>query len=265
MLRVLSRISVLIGGLRWLFMPAGLFALVAVGVHVGADRLCDNLLAALDSFDGGFDRVSAAVLGAVGRALGSDAQSIDRWALAAASFVDLEQRASFARWSAVVLELVADFVLALPLLGYSEHDRSTRASPRAPRPDALSAIREAMRRPTLAVLALPAVTAAVALAGACRIAEEMRTETFGLLSGALSPELSGDLARLAAILVLGGACVSLGVRAVAQSIISAHAPQLARPPRRVRAPSFSTLWRLAAAAPIGLAAALGIELVSFFR
>ena len=59
----LTRISSFFGYFRWLFMPLGLMALVAVGVHAAADTVDDRLLwlvQGLDAWmDGHFARVDA--------------------------------------------------------------------------------------------------------------------------------------------------------------------------------------------------------------
>src|SRR4051812_33717492 len=44
-----------LGGWRWAFMPLGLLALLAVGVHAAADTLDDRILWFVDRLDAGMD------------------------------------------------------------------------------------------------------------------------------------------------------------------------------------------------------------------
>src|SRR5688572_20427627 len=55
--RQLTRTSHHLSAFRWAFMPLGLCALVAVGVHAAADVLDDPLLALIDGVDKAFDWV----------------------------------------------------------------------------------------------------------------------------------------------------------------------------------------------------------------
>ena len=52
----LSAFSRFLGHFRWAFMPLGLLALIAVGVHAAADTLDDRLLVLVDLADSAFDR-----------------------------------------------------------------------------------------------------------------------------------------------------------------------------------------------------------------
>src|SRR4051812_50196572 len=46
-----------IGAFRWAFMPLGLLALIALGVHAAADVVDDRLLWCVDQLDAVFDAV----------------------------------------------------------------------------------------------------------------------------------------------------------------------------------------------------------------
>src|SRR5438067_11083664 len=90
--------------LRWCFLPLALCALVAVGVHTAADVVGETILRIVDAADATFDGL------------------VSRWNLTA-PLVDLvgpSQRVFFARGLALLWELAADALLALPMLGYDE-------------------------------------------------------------------------------------------------------------------------------------------------
>src|SRR5207253_2875359 len=79
-------------------------ALVAVGVHTAADVVGEIILRVVDAADAAFDGL------------------VSRWTLTA-PLVDLvgpSQRVFFARGLALLWELAADALLALPMLGYDE-------------------------------------------------------------------------------------------------------------------------------------------------
>jgi hypothetical protein len=121
-------------------------------------------------------------------------------------------------------------------------------------------------RPSLARLLLPACTAAVALAGACRVATEMQASAFAALVRALPPAPAGMVGRSLAVALLIGLLACLGVRAVVQSawVVYCRSERDATGPAR-------RFWlrgwpALAVAVPLGaLALAHGAPLLSFFR
>lgn len=292
MLRPVSSLSRLLSHLRWLYMPLGLFALVAVGVHAGAAAARDGALVGLDWLDGLSDRALASLLAGVGRLVSADPATIDRWIVSAVGFVDLRERDLLARWAAVLLELGADLVLALPALGYRERkaEEAKRETEKQQRLAQLVAeklearhpgvrpvpaaggvgtlLRESLRDPTLLRWLLPVATACVAVAGACRIATEMQSIAFTLGSRALPAETAGNLGRALALFVLGGILLSLGARAVLQSLWWAHRQaELSRAAARGGVGRRLDGWlRLAVAGPLALAAAFyGAPLLSFFR
>src|SRR5215470_15699925 len=131
--------------LRWFFLPLALCALVAVGVHTAADVVGEAILRIVDAVDAAFDSLAA------------------RWSFTA-PLVDLvgpSQRVFFARGTALLWELAADALLALPMLGYDE------------RADEVQRFRQlaakAWARPTTLRVAFPLATGAVALAGSCAV------------------------------------------------------------------------------------------------
>ena len=95
-----------VGRVRWIFLPLGLCALVAVGAHASADVVGDRVLWAVDRVDAFFDSIWSA------------------WSFTGplVDLVGLTQRTWFARAIALAWELAADALIALPLLGYEERD-----------------------------------------------------------------------------------------------------------------------------------------------
>jgi len=275
-------------------MPLGLFSLVAVGVHAGALVVGDGLLTFFDALDGALDRATTAALLDLGRWLHLSAQTVDRWTFDVVSLVDLRERELAARWIAVGIELWADAVLALPALGYHEHGALEHAalgkleSPhlgttggaafgrpirlerrrlfKQPPSGPLALARAIAVRPSLPRLLLPACTAAVALAGACRVATEMQASAFAALVRALPPAPAGMVGRSLAIALLIGLLACLGIRAVVQSawVVYCRSERDATGPAR-------RFWlrgwpALAVAVPLGaLALAHGAPLLAFFR
>jgi hypothetical protein len=95
-----------VGRIRWIFLPFGLCALVAVGAHAGADVVAEKVLFAVDGIDAFFDAI------------------FSKWTLTAplVDVIGLSQRTFFARAVALTWELAADALVAIPLLGYDERD-----------------------------------------------------------------------------------------------------------------------------------------------
>src|SRR2546421_12607555 len=98
----LTAISRGLGSVRWLFMPLGLFALLAVGIHVAADTVCERLLWVSDRLAEGWDHLWA---------------SFD-WTSSLVGAFSFAARTRMSRGSALCWELAADLALALPALGY---------------------------------------------------------------------------------------------------------------------------------------------------
>src|SRR5438552_4613244 len=90
--------------LRFVFLPVGLCALVAVGVHAAANVASGELLWVADHVDAFFDAI------------------FSKWSLTAplVDLIGLEERTGFARGVALVWELCADALLLWPMLGYGE-------------------------------------------------------------------------------------------------------------------------------------------------
>src|SRR5262245_50299532 len=99
-----------------ILLPLGLFSVLAVGLHVGSDKVDDFLFVVFSDIDSLADFISSLVIQWVGGLFSMGDPWIDAWSLRAAELVDMESKAFLARWGALIVELAADFVLALPVL-----------------------------------------------------------------------------------------------------------------------------------------------------
>ena len=222
---------------RWIFLPVALCALVAVGVHAAADVAGGEILRVVDWLDAAFD-------GLVGR-----------WRFTA-PLVDLvgpSQRVFFARGLALVWELIADALLAVPMLGYDE------------RADEVKRFRELARKaaasPTTLRLVFPLVTGAVALSGSCSVGR--------LLEGTIHLGLRAPLGFAAAALARGAALAAvLGLvafiawRAVVHALVRAD-QRSDRIPRTRARPLTTGLAAAALLLPLAVAALRAAPLLSF--
>ncbi|MGE5049563.1 MAG: hypothetical protein ACM3PC_13380 [Deltaproteobacteria bacterium] len=172
--------------IRWMFLPLGLCALVAVGAHAAADVVGDRMLWLVDGVDAFFDALWS------------------KWSVTAplVDLVGLTQRTWFARAVALSWELAADALVAVPLLGYEERE--------AAREWALARVLlRRLRSPLRAVG--PLATLFVSVAGACSVAR--------MVQGSLQLALhAGWLSALARAVSLAGLLVLLAPRAVFRSL-----------------------------------------------
>ncbi len=168
-LRVAERVS----RVRWIFLPLGLCALVAVGAHAAADVVGDRVLWCVDGVDAFFDAIFAS------------------WSVTAplVDLVGLSERTFFARAVALAWELCADLLIAVPLFDYQERTVAGE----------WEIARELLRkRPTPQRLVRPATTLLVAIAGACSVARLVR----GSVVLALHWSLLSHVLALATLLFL---------------------------------------------------------------
>jgi len=137
------RVHERVGRIRWIFLPLGMCALVAVGAHAAADVVGEKVLFGVDRIDAFFDAI------------------FSKWSVTAplVDLVGLGQRTFFARGVALAWELAADALVAIPLLGYDERDATKE----------LSIARGLIRRPSIR-LVQPAAALLISLAGAASIA-----------------------------------------------------------------------------------------------
>ncbi|RYZ37269.1 MAG: hypothetical protein EOO71_28690 [Myxococcaceae bacterium] len=254
----LTDVSRFLGAFRWAFMPLGLLALVAVGVHAAADTLDDRLLTVVDRLDSAFDAF------------------VGRYPLTASlvDWVSLERRTRLAKALALGWELAADLLLALPALGYREVAaprpvEAWRAMLEASESGASGPVswrvllRRCLRRPTPMRWVRPLATAGVVLAGACTVARLVQGTVY-LSWRPLFGDTAADLsARGLAVAALVGVSVSLGWRAVLRNLQHADEACEAVGPRRAWTRG---LLGCVLVAPLGLAAVWDASpVLSFLR
>ena len=193
-----------VGRIRWIFLPLGLCALVAVGAHAAADVVGDRVLFVVDRLDAFFDALWSA------------------WSFTAplVDVVGLTQRTWFARAVALGWELAADALVAVPLLGYDERDAAQEW--RMAR-DMLRRVRSPLR------LVRPAAALLVGIAGACSVARMVQ----GSIELAVHLHWLAEAARA---LTLLGLLVLLVPRAVFRSLEHARTARYRVPAAAVLAP-----------------------------
>ena len=225
--------------LRWFFVPLALCALVAVGVHTAADELGERILRLVDATDAAFDAIAA------------------RWTLTA-PLVDLvgpSQRVFFARAIALLWELAADALIALPMLGYDE------------RADEVKRFRELARkvaaRPTTLRILRPFATGCVALAGSCSVGRLLEG-TLHLGASGLVGSAADALARGCALLAMLGLVGFIAWRAVVHALVRADARSDRIPRRRALALTVGLPGALLLL-PLAIAALRAAPLLSFLR
>jgi len=252
----LSGVSRFIGGFRWAFMPLGLLALIAVGVHAAADTLDDRLLMLVDRMDAAFDRL-----------VGSSnltAGMVD--------LITLEQRTLIARGLALAWELAVDLVLALPALGYRESQSTEEQEPwrkymaqQDTRPTWRQLFKRSLRKPTTMRWTRPLATAAVVLAGACAVARLVQGTVYLSWRELLGDGAADMSARGLALGALAGILVTLGWRAVLRNLQHADTVSEENVQNRLQALSLG-LAGSALALPLALAAVLDASpVLSFLR
>ena len=249
----LSGLSRFIGGFRWAFMPVGLLALIAVGVHAAADTLDDRLLSLVDRVDAAFDRLVGASTFTEGLV----------------DLISLEQRTQIARGLALAWELSVDLVLALPALGYRESRREEEPWRKYLMEDIRPTWRQlfarSLRKPTTLRWTRPLATAAVVVAGACAVARLVQGSVYLSSRGLLGDSAADMAARGLALGALVGLLATLGWRAVLRNLQHADIASEENVRGRWQALSYGLVGS-AVAVPLALAAALDASpVLSFLR
>jgi len=167
-------------GLGRLLVPVGLFAVIAVGLHAGADRVDDYARLAIDALDARMDAWGAQALSWLFEALEVGPKRAQRWVFGFIDFVDLDARDWMARATALVVELLADLALALPLFFHRHGPRTWKQK-----------MHDVLRDPTLLLLLAPVAALLASVAGVLTICRELQ-----VVLHALVEDLSG-LPRLA--------------------------------------------------------------------
>ncbi|WP_407659995.1 hypothetical protein [Hyalangium gracile] len=252
---LISGVSRFIGGFRWAFMPLGLLALIAVGVHAAADTLDDRLLSLVDLVDSAFDRLVGASTVTEGLV----------------DLISLERRTLIARALALAWELSVDLVLALPALGYRESRASLEQEPwrkylqQDTRPTWRQLFLRSLRKPTTLRWTRPLATGAVVLAGACAVARLVQGSVYLSWRELLGEQAADMAARGLALGALAGILVTLGWRAVLRNLQHADTASQENVHNRLQALSYGLVGS-ALAVPLALAAALDASpVLSFLR
>jgi hypothetical protein len=198
----------LVSGLGRRLVPLGLFALIAVGLHAGADVLDDHALVALDLIDGLVDRVGSALLGWAMGMVGAEPGLIERWTFAFAELIDLDTRDWLAKVVALGFELAGDVVLAVPLFWHRHRDRPWAELGR-----------NLVRDPTVLRVVAPLSGFCAAWAGVLVIAKEVQIVAHVGLedAGGLAP-YAGTGAGVVGLLVLGLVGARLATRVVSSAV-----------------------------------------------
>ena len=241
----LEGVSRFFGAFRWAFMPLGLFALVAVGVHAAADVVDDKILRAVEALDVFFDGFFASY------------ESTAAWV----NKIDSRERTLFARGLALAWELAVDAFIALPALGYDELDEKERK---------FSLIKETWRtllqrvnqQPTPMRLVRPFVTGVFVFGGAYAVSRLVESTLFVGLVGDVAPaDVAAPIARILAGSAMTIVLFSHAWRAVLRSLQHADETCIAS-----KHPWMAGLWGSVLSFPLALALLLEAEaLLSFFR
>ncbi|MDP2272871.1 MAG: hypothetical protein Q8K32_19190 [Archangium sp.] len=243
--RHLEGVSRFFGAFRWAFMPLGLFALVAVGVHAAADVVDDKVLRLVEALDVFFDGFFA------------EHEATAAWV----NKIDSRERTLFARGFALAWELAVDAFIALPALGYDELDEKERR---------FSLIKETWRtllrrvnqQPTPMRLVRPFVTSVFVFGGAYAVSRLVESTLFVGLVGDVAPaDVAAPVARILAGTAMTIVLFSHAWRAVLRSLQHADETCIAS-----KHPWMAGLWGSVLSFPLALALLLEAEaLLSFFR
>lgn len=241
----LGGVSRFFGAFRWAFMPLGLFALIAVGVHAAADVVDDRILRGVEWLDALLDGLLA------------QSEHTAAWV----NRIDSRERTLIARGIALVWELSVDLFIAVPALGYEETDANEKKF--ALQQDTWrTLLRRLNQQPTPMRLTRPLVTLAFALSGAYAVSRLVESTLFvGMVGDVTSAEVAAPLARILAGTAMTIVVFSHGWRAVLRAL--QHADDACVKAKR---PWVEGLWGSALAVPLAIALLLESEvLLSFFR
>jgi hypothetical protein len=240
-------LSRIVAAFRWIFMPLGLLALVAVGVHAAADSVDDRIRWVIEQLDAALDGVFA------------DFEFSRSWV----DVIGSVERTHIARALALLWEIAVDLAVAFPLLGYlEESDRAPLINPKQTWSAQLERLK---KKPTPMRIVRPLVAAVFSVAGAYAIARMVESSLFIALKGGIVPDgVNEPLSRFMSLGALGLVLGTLGWRAVLRAL--QHADQTCeKRTAKKSAPWTAGLVGSALAVPLALAAVLDTPLLSFFR
>lgn len=206
-----ARVSGFFALFRWLYVPLGLLALIAVGVHSAADVLDDRLLLGVEALDAWLDGLLA------------QSPPLAPWV----ERIDAHERTVIARSLAVVWELGVDLFIAVPAFGYDE-DGGARASMRV----VLARLSQA---PTPMRVLRPLITGVFVIGGAYAVSYLVESTLFvGLVGDVAPPRVASVLARVGSVVAIVTVLASHGWRAVLRALQHADEVCEAQPRGRRR-------------------------------
>jgi hypothetical protein len=234
----LRQVSGFFNAFRGLFMPVGLVALVAVGIHTAADLVDDRLLLLVDRLDAWLDGLLAQ----------SDATAA--WV----NRIDSRERTLIARGLALAWELGCDAFIALPLFGYTEANEVERRYA-LEKKTWRQLFARVNQQPTPMRLVRPLVTLVFAVGGAYGVSRLVESTLFvGLVPDVAPAEPAALIARVAGGLALGVVLRSHGWRAVLRAL--EHADARCAEATSTRARWLAGSWGTVLASPLALVLAL---------
>jgi hypothetical protein len=188
----LARLSVFLGRFRAFFVPIGLFAVLAIGIHSGSDHIDDVTYACLNFLDSLLDDLLAGIIRPVWEFFGAGSATTQAAIFWAVDLIDLELKDQVARFTALIVELTADVMLALPVFLYREREISVR-----------NTLRKTMQDPTVLRIVAPISGALASVAGVLITTREIQVVTNAeLLSIRAASSFAGWVASIAGLLAL---------------------------------------------------------------
>lgn len=170
---ILTKLSKTIGLFRGIFLPFGLFAIVAVGIHAGSDCV-DNYSFVLYNFlDARLDDLLTFVITRAYGLFDISVQTTATHTFKVVDFIDLDVKDWAARWTALLVELGADLIFAIPIFRHQSDGTPLREFARRTWQD-FTILR--------AVAPLAAVFASIS--GVLVIAREVQVATHTMIVGA---------------------------------------------------------------------------------
>lgn len=188
----MARLSAIIGRFRGFFLPFGLFAILAVGIHSGADHIDDATFAGLNFFDGLLDDLLTRVVGGLWRFFGASQATTQAAIYEAVDLIDLEVKDQAARFVALMVELVADVLLAVPCFRFREKAVSLAG-----------VVKKTLKDPTVLRISAPVAAVMASIAGVSIITREIQVVTNArLLEIEASASFAGWIASAFGVLAL---------------------------------------------------------------
>lgn len=237
----MSAVSYLLGAVRGLWMPLGLCALAAIGVHAAADTVDDRVLVLVERLDGWLDHLFA------------QSAATAAWVDAVSAL----ERTRVARALALAWELAVDLAVAVPALGWKNRAPAHPSASAFERKPVRALLFRLNRQPTPMRVLRPLAALAFALAGAFAVARMAESSLFEALRGAQAPlEWVEPLARAASVASLVLVMLSLGGRLALRALEHADAACEAAGRTKGRKALTAGLLGTALAVPLAVAAVL---------